>query len=89
MDTNKLKKLREIKYQLCECCFFCKHAKFNIGAYHGTCQKHQYKHMKHTGTPRQMSIMHFGKCKDDFEFVPEDALEIICYGGWIEFAKGI
>jgi hypothetical protein len=64
-DANKFKKLREIGYTIPITCKFCVHGHFkNPTLPWGTCKKHQYKHLKHTGPPRGVSIHAVGTCQD-------------------------
>jgi len=61
MDENKLKKLHQVGYDVQPCCALCKHSEFGHNAF-GTCKKHQYDHVKHTGPDRQLSINKYGCC---------------------------
>ena len=65
MDANKLVKLKVIGYQVRKTCGNCIHALFSSPASDwGTCWKHQYEHLKHTGEARQLSIHRSGHCDD-------------------------
>ena len=69
MDKNKLKKLKEIGYHIKKCCGLCRHS--HIKKLWGTCEKHDYEHLKHTDALRQLSINVYGTCKDfDFKINP-------------------
>jgi len=64
MDANKLKVLQDINYtvrKVCDNCKFAKGLQHNSTGF-GTCAKHHYKHLKHTGEPRELSINKFGYC---------------------------
>jgi hypothetical protein len=63
MDANKIKKLEEIDYNVRKCCGLCKHSHISLDGW-GICNLHKYKHEKHTGEERQLSINHFGFCSD-------------------------
>lgn len=73
MDKKKLKVLRDIAYTFPMTCGLCSHGQFQ--AYHGnmplwgTCRVHTYKHDKHTGDERQLSVHLLGGCGD---FQPTD-----------------
>ena len=64
MDENKLEKLKEIGYQIQECCGTCARAKIERGQLFGTCNKHKYQHLKHNKALRQLSINRYGYCLD-------------------------
>jgi len=66
MDANKLKVLQDLSYEIRPACGLCVHGVFPQNDW-GTCQKHQYDHLKHTGEPRQLSIFRYGSCKE-YEF---------------------
>ncbi len=61
MDNSKLKKLKELGYQIFPTCGRCKHGQFKGYAW-GTCAKFTYEHQKHTGVVRQLSIHQSGYC---------------------------
>jgi hypothetical protein len=63
MDENKRKKLREIGYSIKPCCALCKHGSFTRTVTWGTCDLHEYTHLKHTGPDRKLSIHRLGHCK--------------------------
>lgn len=68
MDDNKLQELEDCGYRIKPCCGFCIHSKFaNADQLFGTCTKMHYKHLKHTGEERELSIHRYGICKDKFE----------------------
>jgi hypothetical protein len=62
MDGNKFQKLIDVGYRIQDVCAFCKHSDLTEKDCWGTCKKHQYKHRKHSGDDRDMSINAFGKC---------------------------
>lgn len=61
MDANKAKKLSEIGYQVKECCGLCKYSHISLDGW-GICNLHKYKHEKHVGEERQLSVNQFGYC---------------------------
>lgn len=67
MDKNKLKVLREIGYTFPKTCGLCRHGEFRD--YHGnlplwgTCAIQKYKHEKHTGEDRRLSVHLLGGCE--------------------------
>jgi len=68
MDTNKKARLDEIGYRILKYCAICTYSKFPSPASPwGICEKYEYRHEKHTGEARQVSICHFGVCAEDFE----------------------
>jgi len=68
MDKNKLIQLKDCGYKIQKCCDLCKNSRFELyHAYFGTCNKKQYKHLKHSDKNRQLSINRYGVCKDEFE----------------------
>lgn len=74
MDSNKLALLKQVGYAVSRCCYFCKHAgPFKLNTIWSTCLKHKYRHLKHTGDLRQMSIVKFGVCSS---FEPNDAAKV-------------
>jgi hypothetical protein len=65
MDANKLQKLRQISYKIKKCCGTCEYGQF--GLIHaenvwGQCKLHNYDHLKHADSRRQLSINQFGYC---------------------------
>lgn len=62
-DVNKFKKLRDINYTI-RACAVCIHGDFYHKQDWGTCSKHLYKHAKHTGDLRGVSIVRYGSCSD-------------------------
>jgi hypothetical protein len=65
-DDNKFDKLREIGYTIPMGCALCVHAHFPAYVEWGTCGKHLYQHLKHTGEPREVSIHRAGTCPDAY-----------------------
>lgn len=61
-DANKFAKLREIGYKVPVTCGLCTNGHFSKGQDWGTCRLHQYEHLKHTGLPREVSVIRFGTC---------------------------
>jgi len=62
MDLNKLDKLKEIDYEINPCCGLCIHGKFRMETDWGTCDAHNYEHLKHE-RECELSINKFGFCK--------------------------
>jgi len=81
LDKNKLKVLQSLPYVIREVCGLCKHAKIGIDSYWGTCNIITYKHEKHTGENRQLSIHMFGSCH---KFVMDNDTEL---GSFEEFLE--
>ena len=63
-DENKFKKLREIGYNIPVTCGLCTYALIPRDQDWGTCRKHLYTHLKHSGPDREMSIVRYGTCPD-------------------------
>lgn len=61
-DANKFAKLREIGYTIRVTCGICQHGCFKGMAEWGTCDLHQYEHLKHTGPARGVSVVRYGSC---------------------------
>lgn len=62
MDPNKVKRLRDIGYKLQPCCQLCKSGMFSAKSQWGECRKIKYKHQKHSGPQRLLSIHASGLC---------------------------
>lgn len=62
MDENKRQKLIDLKYKIKRVCGNCEHSQFVRNRDWGTCQRHHYKHKKHTESERQLSIHRYGGC---------------------------
>lgn len=62
MDANKLKVLKEIEYEVQECCGLCVHSDIRPTSLWGVCTIHEYTHEKHTGEPRDLSVHFVGRC---------------------------
>lgn len=62
MDANKLKKLKEIGYEVRRGCGNCKHA--SLYGFWGTCLIKEYAHLKHTNADRKLSVNSHGCCDD-------------------------
>lgn len=71
MDENKRQKLISILYEIPKSCGTCKFSGIEDRQEWGVCMKHTYKHLKHTGEERQLSIHRTGVCvtheTDEFE----------------------
>lgn len=63
MDDNKKKKLEEIQYRIVSSCGTCVDAELSPDGWE-TCKAFKYKHKKHSGEERQLSIHQFGVCKE-------------------------
>jgi len=68
MDLNKLEVLKSVDYTMFKCCKFCKHSKLKDDW--GVCSIFTYKHLKHTGEERQLSINAHGGC-NKFEILDD------------------
>ena len=78
MDDNKLQELEDCGYRIRACCDFCAHSNFaSIDHLFGTCSKLHYKHLKHTGDKRELSINKHGVCKENFEMDAIKAFRIV------------
>lgn len=62
MDANKLKKLKEINYEITPSCGMCKFSQFAGTIDFGTCSLHTYEHLKHSDSKRELSIYRYGSC---------------------------
>jgi len=62
MDANKLKKLKEIGFELKRTCLTCKNFHKGQDAF-GTCAEHSYFHLKHQET-RELSVHSLGFCPE-------------------------
>ncbi|MBV9125668.1 MAG: hypothetical protein JO112_20145 [Planctomycetes bacterium] len=62
MDANKAQRLRDIGYEIGPTCGTCKHGLFAAEDDFGTCRVNEYVHLKHTGSPRKLSIFQHGRC---------------------------
>jgi hypothetical protein len=84
MDENKLNLLKVINYEMVRCCGICVHGEFNNRhSDFGTCQVNTYRHKKHSGDKRYLSINRFGKCNtDEFEL---DEAKLTTYGDFAKF----
>ena len=83
MDLNKLKVLRELNYAINKVCSLCKHSNFHPNTNWGSCNLHEYEHLKHTGPARNLSIHKAGSCSS-FE-ANEDELALL--GAFEEFLE--
>jgi len=80
VDQNKVKKLRDVGYQILPTCARCKFGKFATPSkFFGECNKFTYEHLKHHKNPRQLSVNAAGTCSS-FEGHPLENL-----GKWGEF----
>lgn len=62
MDANKAQVLRDIGYEIGPSCGTCKHSDIGFDEDFGTCDIHEYVHLKHSGTPRKLSVYQYGRC---------------------------
>ncbi len=73
-DANKFYKLEQIHYTVRRCCLLCVYGDFSDATERnpfGSCRLHTYRHAKHSGPPRGVSIVLMGSCADiDLEGVP-------------------
>lgn len=85
MDQAKLRVLASIRYEIRRTCGLCRHASLN-GEF-GTCglTEHEYKHEKHTGEPRKLSIHRSGGCSR-FEIDPAAEARLHGFSGLMERA---
>lgn len=83
MDQNKAEVLRQIGYNVRPCCGLCRYAEVSDGGW-GVCLKHKYKHLKHTGEERYLSINIYGSCP--FFELSDMAPEVL--GKFMEFVEG-
>jgi hypothetical protein len=81
VDANKKQELLNIGYRIPGTCGICVHGQFNQDAF-GTCAIHEYRHLKHTGSKRQLSVYVYGRCPK-FELDGGKAR----LGLWQEFMK--
>lgn len=79
MDSNKLEKLKQIQYRIKDCCGICIYSNISLDGW-GTCDQFRYKHVKHTGEERQLSIHMFGSCDyfmaDEYKISPLRKMEL-------------
>ena len=86
MDINKKTELEEIGYRIGACCALCVHAVFpGPASPWGACEKHEYKHRKHTGEPRKLSICRFGHCREGFAPVAGVAARLAGFHNLVDF----
>jgi len=64
MDANKLEVLKAVGYQVGPACGLCVHGRFAPGQDFGTCALHTYRHLKHSGPGRELSVNRLGHCPD-------------------------
>lgn len=88
MDTNKLKVLRDLRYQIHQVCGNCIHAdRFAHGSDFSKCTANVYRHEKHTASDaegdRYLSINRAGSCR---KWEPGSSLDKL--EGFAEFAPG-
>ena len=62
MDQNKAQKLRDVSYRMVDTCQSCVYGNFSDGNLFGSCNLHTYRHLKHTGAERPLSISKTGTC---------------------------
>lgn len=83
MDANKIAKLKDAEYKIEDACVLCKAFRPGAGMW-GTCRKHRYQHEKHTGVPRECSVVVFGHCPD---FEGDEAKVATILGKYVCLAK--
>jgi hypothetical protein len=83
MDANKLKVLQEIGYSVRKVCGNCAFSDIAPTAFWGTCSKHAYTHLKHTGADRDLSVRFDGHC-DKHEFRSEAVENLRGFGPFLE-----
>ena len=76
MDANKIAKLKEAGHKIEDSCAICKAFRAPRTGYWGTCTKHLYQHGKHTGEPRECSVVAFGWCPA-FEWDSVKAVKVL------------
>lgn len=81
-DANKFEALRDLNYTVQKVCGLCRHGRFPNNDW-GTCSRSEYQHKKHTGAPRQLSIVKYGSC-ESFEI---DESKQALLGAHQEFVK--
>jgi len=60
---NKVAALEAVGYEIRHTCGSCEHFRsFDRQREWGTCRATLYTHRKHTGEPREVSVMHYGHC---------------------------
>lgn len=65
MDANKRLKLIDIGYEVKPVCMTCVNGRFdNEFEVFGTCRKHDYVHLKHSQSRRELSVFRAGSCPD-------------------------
>lgn len=82
MDANKRQVLEDIGYRIQPTCGGCSHSSFPSDEW-GTCDRHSYEHLKHTGERRHLSVHSSGYCP---WFEPTESWEL---GAYVEFVSGI
>jgi hypothetical protein len=86
VDENKRLKLIEIGYEIRPTCLTCAHGEFRLqepmGNW-GSCLKHDYAHLKHTGERRRLSVYSGGHCSGYEEHRGKTAH----IGTFLEFVK--
>jgi hypothetical protein len=83
MDANKLQVLRDLPYTVQPVCGLCVHGVFPQNEW-GTCAAQTYDHKKHTGEPRQLSIVKYGSCAK-FESDPEKTASLGAYQAFLPY----
>lgn len=86
MDTNKLKKLKEIGYVIPQTCDTCLHANIKPGQDFGECGLISFRHLKHTTDVRDLSIYRGGNCIGEgfYSLDPEAEKRL---GPWAQFLE--
>ena len=64
MDGNKLEKLRAIEYAINKACGNCAFGNFRETGSFGDCHQFHYRHLKHSGDLRYLSVNRYGVCPE-------------------------
>lgn len=84
MDANKRLKLVDIGYEIRPTCMTCSSGRFeNAFELFGTCRMHEYVHLKHSQSKRELSVFRAGSCRD---FEPNPGTDSALHG-FKEFVK--
>lgn len=87
MDVNKLKRLRAIAYRILPVCGICKHGCFQPHSQWGTCSQHQYEHLKHSESGRQLSIHRAGS-RSDFHMEEREGQILHAFSEFLSTPEG-
>lgn len=64
MDAEKVRVLEAINYRIDPCCGLCTHSNIPPFSDFGECDLFKYRHEKHVGDERRLSINRHGVCPD-------------------------